>query len=367
MQHPALARLHGDVHTRIGISPNNRSFRVGVLRTHLLTALLGHAVAEHLGTTAYIHLRCDDTDSQRADMTNLPELLEEVGHVADIATAPVLLHQSERGDRYQTAVEQLNRLGVLDWAVGMPYLNLDAADRVVPPVSGTAVVVNMSLSNHRPRNRVPLTRSDGTALWHLASVVDDVDLGINLIVRGTDKIDAVGIQHRLWQLLGGGQPVAYMFVPKLRDANVTPVRVVDLTSALIRPSAIRWYLTEPYLTEGRPPQNFQHLVERLRPTLPVPRDSSFDLARLAAFDRKMSAVLGPAAGARELMRIVGTEHRGLVDRVCAEHRRPLTDQVAAYRSLTQQRVPPQHAAGSTSEPGPVLPATRTTAAPPTGR
>ncbi|PWU59552.1 hypothetical protein DLE60_15885 [Micromonospora globispora] len=63
-------------------------------------------------------------------------------------------------------------------------------------------------------------------------------------------------------------------------------------------------------------------------------------------------------GRRCLLRAEGT---------CAEQRRPLVDQVAAYLSLTRQLVPPQPGALPGSAPGPAPPATRTTAGPPTDR
>jgi glutamyl/glutaminyl-tRNA synthetase len=49
-------------------------------------------------------------------------------------------------------------------------------------------IVNTAGGQHQhPAPLVPLTRADGSALWHLATVIDDMDLDINLIVRGTDK------------------------------------------------------------------------------------------------------------------------------------------------------------------------------------
>ncbi|MBQ0892777.1 hypothetical protein KBX37_06620 [Micromonospora sp. U56] len=198
-------------------------------------------------------------------------------------------------------------------------------------------------------------------------MVDDLDLGINVIVRGTDKIDAVGIQHRLRLLLGGQAPVCYLFLPKLREPMGSPVRIADLTSTCIRPSSIRWYVAEPYLIEGRPPHTFWHVLDRLRPVLPAPRDSYFDPARLAALDRKMSAVLDRRTAARDLTHHVGAARPDLIERVCAEWRRPLAEQVATYQRLTRQRVPQPRAAGLASAGGPIPPATRTAADPPIGR
>lgn len=46
-------------------------------------------------------------------------------------------------------------------------------------------------------------RADGLAAYHLAVVVDDLDQGVNQIVRGADLLFATGTQMWLAQLLGG--------------------------------------------------------------------------------------------------------------------------------------------------------------------
>lgn len=52
LHHPTVTDLAGGIRTRPGVWPNHQSMRIGVLRTHLLTAVLAHAAARYLGTTA---------------------------------------------------------------------------------------------------------------------------------------------------------------------------------------------------------------------------------------------------------------------------------------------------------------------------
>ena len=105
-----------------------------------LSAVINRREGDHM------LLRIDDTDAAR----NLPggeqailRDLEWLGLEWD--EGPV--RQSERQDRYREAAEQLggDRLG-----------------------------------------RTTLLREDGTATYHLASVVDDIDFGITHVYRGND-------------------------------------------------------------------------------------------------------------------------------------------------------------------------------------
>src|SRR5439155_21238607 len=49
---------------------------------------------------------------------------------------------------------------------------------------------------------ITLVREDGTATYHLASVVDDVDFGITHIVRGNDHRPNEDLHRRLFDALG---------------------------------------------------------------------------------------------------------------------------------------------------------------------
>src|ERR671927_1228018 len=51
-----------------------------------------------------------------------------------------------------------------------------------------------------------LLREDGSATYHLASVVDDVDFGITHVVRGADHRPNEHLHRRLTEALGGAAP-----------------------------------------------------------------------------------------------------------------------------------------------------------------
>ena len=52
-----------------------------------------------------------------------------------------------------------------------------------------------------------LVREDGTWLYTLPSVVDDIDLGITHIIRGDDHVTNTGVQIALFEALGAKAPV----------------------------------------------------------------------------------------------------------------------------------------------------------------
>src|SRR5690242_20370028 len=53
---------------------------------------------------------------------------------------------------------------------------------------------------------VQLLRADGSATYHLASVVDDVDFGITHVVRGNDHRPNERLHRRLHEALGTAPP-----------------------------------------------------------------------------------------------------------------------------------------------------------------
>jgi glutamyl-tRNA synthetase len=51
-----------------------------------------------------------------------------------------------------------------------------------------------------------LVRADGTYLYTLPSVVDDIDLGITHVIRGEDHVSNTGTQIEIFEALGGAVP-----------------------------------------------------------------------------------------------------------------------------------------------------------------
>lgn len=359
-RHPAILRSNSDeIRTRLGISPNHASFRAGVLRTHLLTALFAHSAAQHLGSQARVVVRWDDSDSRRSHDEHRQNLLDELTRIAQIPIDDEknAFRQSRRGDRYREALGHLAALGFLVTERGLPCLDVSAVDRSmkaegIPPDSLTMYAsVNTSVPRTPSQGVVPLMRSDGRALWHLATVVDDIDNRTDLIVRGTDKRDATAVQVRLyWALSGGRTPPAHLFLPKLLEPGPGMPRVTDLMRRGVRPSTLRYFLAQPYLTGSKQTSaytDFRSLVGRTRTVLPRLSDSHLDEEHLRALERKMSAVIQPEIARQELRDLHPDGPERVIGWLSHHYPRPLLQQSRLCRALTDTAIdyedPPEQA------------------------
>jgi len=113
---------------------------------------------------------------------------------------------------------------------------------------------------------VTLVREDGTPTYHLASVVDDADFGITLVVRGSDHRPNEALHRRLHEALGTRPPEyshhGLILGPdgKKLSKRHGAASVEDLREQGIPAEAVRAYLEELGL-----PQHDVHLdLSRLR-------------------------------------------------------------------------------------------------------
>jgi glutamyl-tRNA synthetase len=210
---------------------------VGNLRPALLNWLF--ARREH---GVYL-LRFDDTDAERSreEFTDaIRRDLSWLGLEWDLEA-----HQSERFDLYAEATDRLK-------AAGRLYPSYETADelerrrkrqlaRGLPPVYGRAALkltaaerVDLEASGRKPHWRFlledrtvawddavrgeqtieagslsdpVLIREDGSYLYTLPSVVDDIGFGITHVIRGEDHVANTGVQIQIFEALGATPPV----------------------------------------------------------------------------------------------------------------------------------------------------------------
>ena len=161
------------VRVRFAPSPTG-SLHVG----NALTAVANRRFAdEHGGSLA---LRIDDTDPSRTVAGGEEAILADLAWLG-VAWDEGPLRQSERARLYAAAVEQA-------LAAGAAQRDAEGAVRLVP--GGTT-----------------LLRADGTATYQLATVVDDLELGITHVIRGSDHRANLPIQTRIASALGAHLPV----------------------------------------------------------------------------------------------------------------------------------------------------------------
>src|SRR5271165_5751764 len=220
---------------RFAPSPTGR-IHIGNART----ALLNWLYARRLGGTFI--LRFDDTDRERSK-TEYAEGIE--ADLAWLGIKPDLVRrQSERLAAYEAAAEKLKAQGRLypayetadelerrrkrQQALGRPpiydraALRLSEAERTALEASGRRPHWRFRLDHRivrwddmvRGESHIDcaslsdpvLRREDGSYLYTLPSVVDDIDFGVTHVIRGEDHVTNTGAQIQIFEALAGAAP-----------------------------------------------------------------------------------------------------------------------------------------------------------------
>ncbi|MCI5097936.1 MAG: glutamate--tRNA ligase [Rhodobacteraceae bacterium] len=221
--------------TRFAPSPTGY-IHVGNLRT----ALMNYLIARKSGGTFI--LRIDDTDPERSKeeyVDAIKQDLEWLGLQWDRVE-----RQSERLDRYHAAADELRQNGRFYEAFETPTeLDLKRKKQLnmgKPPVYDRAALAlsddekaklraergdgvwrfkldheriewtdgilgNISIDAASVSDPV-LIRGDGQFLYTLASVVDDTEMGVTHVVRGSDHVTNTATQIQIIKALGGTPP-----------------------------------------------------------------------------------------------------------------------------------------------------------------
>lgn len=221
--------------TRFAPSPTGY-IHIGNLRT----ALMNYLIARKAGGTFI--LRIDDTDPERSKEEYVDGIKRDLDWLG--------LHwdkterQSERLDRYHDAADRLRDMGRFYEAFETPTeLDLKRKKQLnmgKPPVYDRAALAlsqaDMDALRAERGNGVwrfkldqqriewsdgilgdisidaasvsdpVLIRGDGQVLYTLASVVDDTEMGVTNVVRGSDHVTNTATQIQIIQALGGSVP-----------------------------------------------------------------------------------------------------------------------------------------------------------------
>jgi glutamyl-tRNA synthetase len=210
---------------------------IGNARTALLNALF----ARRQGGTFI--LRFDDTDLERSRAEFAAAIEEDLAWIG--VKPDLVVRQSERFDLYGSAAERLKAIGRLypcyetpdelerrrkrQLARGLPpvydraALKLTAEDRArleaegrrahwrflldERPIAWTDLVRGDSHVDCASLSDPVLVREDGTYLYTLPSVVDDIDLKVTHVIRGEDHVTNTAVQIQIFSALGAAAPV----------------------------------------------------------------------------------------------------------------------------------------------------------------
>lgn len=198
-------------------------------------------------------LRYDDTDVERSKQEYADAIAVDLAWLG--VTPDRVEYQSKRFDVYAKAVEKLKEAGLLyacyETAEDLERRRRLRLARKLPPVYGREALklTDEEKATFKAEGRKPhwrfllpnfendpftttrtevhwddlvrgpqtvdlasmsdpvLVREDGTYLYTLPSVVDDIDLGITHIIRGDDHVTNSGVQIAIFKALGAEPPV----------------------------------------------------------------------------------------------------------------------------------------------------------------
>jgi len=227
---------------RFAPSPTG-SLHVGGART----ALFNWLAARHAKGTFI--LRMEDTDRERSTPESEAEILRVLQWLGlDWDEGP--FRQSERDDLYRDCISRLKEAGVV-YAAWETAEELDAmraearANKQAPVVRGRRDWTAEEIAGFEAEGRTPVwrfavslpgetaiedmirgtvtfdhaqiedfvvARSDGTPTYNLAAAVDDMDMGINRVIRGEDHLSNTPKQMLVIRALGA-EPPQYAHVP----------------------------------------------------------------------------------------------------------------------------------------------------------
>ena len=238
-----------------------------------LTAVANRRYADAHG--GVVVLRVDDTDPARNVEGGEDAILADLAWLGvGFDEGPV--RQSERGDVYAEAVQR---------AVGAGMAERDDDGSVRLGRDGTT-----------------LLRSDRTATYQLATVVDDLDLAITHVIRGSDHRPNLPVQQAIARALGGELPeVIHHGLVLGPDGKKLSKRHGHSSIAELREEGFPAASVRAYLDELDLPEHDVHLdLARLR-RLAVDAIAAMPDEELAAAADAPLEVVPALRGARSLV------------------------------------------------------------------
>lgn len=253
-------------------------------------------------------LRFDDTDQQRSRQEYADQIEDDLAWLG--IQPDLVLRQSDRFGLYNQSVEKLKTAGLLypcyETAEELERRRKIRLSRRLPPVYGREALklsdeerAKLEAEGRKPHWRfllpnfdndpfMPqrtevlwddvvrgpqtvdlasmsdpvLVREDGTFLYTLPSVADDIDLGVTHILRGDDHVTNTGAQIALFRALGATPPefghhnlltaasgeglskrTGALSVRSLREAGIEPMAVASLATLIGTSTSVEAYST----------------------------------------------------------------------------------------------------------------------------
>ena len=235
------------VHVRFAPSPTGM-IHIGNLRTALITWLFARSEGGHF------LFRVDDTDQERSKKEYedaIEDALTWLGMDWDDKK-----RQSDRMDRYSAVIDQLKAADRLypcyETSEELNLKRKSLLARGKPPIYDRAAlsltdeqIKKYEAEGRQPHwrfklNHTPITwtdhirgevsfdgallsdpvliREDGSPLYHICSVIDDIDFGITHVVRGEDHVSNTAFHIQMFEALDAKVP-EFAHLPLISDAE----------------------------------------------------------------------------------------------------------------------------------------------------
>ncbi|MAL79563.1 MAG: glutamate--tRNA ligase [Sneathiella sp.] len=203
-------------------------------------------------------LRLDDTDTERSTAEYASAIEEDLRWLGLIWSE--LKRQSDRSAAYEAAFQTLKEAGRLypcyETAEELEYCRKRQLARKQPPIYDRAALklteaekAAFEVEGRKPHWRFlldqspirwedlvrgpvevdgasmsdpVLIRSDGRPLYHLPSVIDDIDFGITHVIRGEDHVSNTALHIQIFAAMGASVP-AFGHIPLLTGPDGGPL------------------------------------------------------------------------------------------------------------------------------------------------
>lgn len=203
------------VRTRFAPSPTG-NVHIGNMRA----AIYNWLYARHCG--GRFLLRIEDTDRERSTPEACRTVLESMEWLGlNVDEAP--LYQTTRLEAHRTAAEALVAAG---HAYREDKGGTGRGECIVFRMPGTDVAFHDEVKGDLAKAAADLkdfviVRSDGNPVFHLANVLDDIEMGITHVIRGDDHVENTFRHIALFRALGAPVP-RYAHLPMIVNAQGKP-------------------------------------------------------------------------------------------------------------------------------------------------
>ena len=235
---------------RVRFAPSPTGFlHIGSVRT----ALFNWLYARHTGGTFV--LRIEDTDTARntdESMRTIRDGLRWLGldwdEGPDKGGPCGPYFQSQRGDIYKRRVKELTDKGAAYELEGAIRFKMTRQPVEIPDLVVGSVVRPLNETEMLDPDFV-IVRSDGTPVFHLVNVVDDIEMQITHVIRGEDHLSNTPKHIALFRAFGV-EPPRYAHIPMILNVDGTKMSKSDPDVAKARLASLQTYIDDGYVPEA---------------------------------------------------------------------------------------------------------------------